>query len=1047
MRKINILHLSDTHINKNEVINIQAISKYIVNDIKKLQKEKQFESLDLICFTGDLINSGQNDGELYNVANNEFLMPLINGINLSQSNFFMCQGNHENDLSLFDEVIYDGLKNKISNTENIKDMWASKKIYNYLNSSVNNFNDFFDKFNSENNRLSNLTSWAIRTISDYSIGIVVANSTWNSCGNSEEDYGKLLIGFPEIEYAYTKIAATDLKIIMFHHPIEQLCEVDRIECEKLLNKFDIVLNGHTHLPDQFQKFSEITNTLYLCAGQLNDTTGERNGYSLIEINPYTKDVTVSFRKYFSKRKCFGPSLDDTEQGCFVYNLNNDNIPLKESYQLAKFMLNFYKDNLREKLITNILYGDNECKYIEPLIKNHSNFTEYTNDDEEKIITIDEMIKSNINYWLFGKINYGKSTTLNIIAYKCCCKFELYQKLPIVLDFKKLDLKGKKQIFRGIRKLLTGEYNCEIKIKDDNIEEILKSGYIIILIDNFDVTDQLHKKIITQFMETNPNVNIIITQQEDILNYYNLEHIFDKLEDFEHVYLQPVPKKMIINFAEEAIDESLDENTYNIIEKTTNAISELGMGKTPFNIIMLLNIYRDDNEFTVISEANVVERFMELLLEKINVTENDISSFDFRNKEDFLISIADYMLKNDKFTILKSEYDTLIDNFFKPHGLDSKKSNFETLFFDKKILVLFNDEISFNYKFILDYYIAKSFVKFGLPDSIYKNYGYLKFVNELNYYSGFQRDANKIFYHVKKEVENLLEKFGKNTTYIDNYDIDLEFEFNTPSKHLNIEEKSELSDKPDRSQNYMPNEYSKKNDITNTTNNDSLPVEIVFPLLSVFGRFVRNMDYLPIEEKIQLIKYCINVSCIILNDFCEFLVSSLPSINEMFEDLNVTKEILNGTDVERMVKDFVSMLKMTMPIAIESLLHEWIGNKKLLPVFETIKDDNNFSIIGDFIFSILYLDLRAPNSYENIRQMIKNIDNKSLLKLIYAKLISIYMLTTSSYEEKRVESLIADLVIKQNPTKRKGKMTYGIDRNKTINNLRAQKQNSSQSLDK
>lgn len=1033
MRNINIVHLSDLHMEGKEISRVNSLTKYISEDLKKLQKEKNI-SLDMICFTGDLINSGQNNGSLYSVAHKNFIVPLLNEIDFNQNNFFICQGNHENDLALLDEVIYEGLSSKISNINDIEEMWTSKKIYHYLSSNTTNFNDFFSNINTQINVLSKLTFYTIREIDGYSVGIVIINSSWHSTGKSANDYGKLIIGFPEIENAYSHIQDSDLKLIMFHHPLEHIYETDRIECEKILNKFDIILNGHTHVSSQIQRFSEITNTLYLCAGQLNDFTEGRNGYSLIEINPYTKEVTVSFRKYYSKKKCFGPSIDDSEYDLCTYNLNNNNISLKESYKLSKFMLSFYEEKLKEKLITNILYNNCKCAYIDPLIKNFSEFTEFTNDEDEKIISIEEMIQGN-NYWLFGKINYGKSTTLKIIAYKCCCNFEKFQKLPILIDFNLIDVNGKKQLFRAIKKFLSGEHNCEIKIQDDNLEKIIQNGYIIILIDNFDINNSIHKKIVFQFITEYPHVNVIITQQEGILDYYNFENVYDEFDNFESVYLQPVKKMMIINFAENILDNTLNDNMYSIIEKTTNAISDLGMGKTPFNVIMLLNIYGDDNEFAVINEANVVERFMELLLEKINISENDISTFDFRNKEDFLISIAKYMHENDKFTILKSEYDDLIECFFNPYGLDSKKSNFDTLFFEKKVLILHNDEVSFIYKFILDYYVAKSFVKFGFPEYILENYNYLKYVNELNYYSGIQRDSSKIFCQVKKDIEFIINKFESDTKYIDDYKIDFPLKFNAPSKRLNIEQKSELTDKPDKSQNYRPHEYSKKTNNTLLIDNGLLPKEIIFPLLNIFGRLIRNMDYLSIDDKTESIKSCIKSCCIILNDFCEHLDISLEN---KYEEFDKKYEMDDDFNIDDFVTKFTSMLKMTMPIAIECSLYECVGNRKLLPIFELIKDNNDFSTIANFFFSILYLDLKAPKSYENIKKIIKDVDNEAILKLIYVKLISIYMLTTSSHEEKKVENLIIDLVVKQNPPIRTGNRIQNIDRNVAIKNLRNKK---------
>ncbi len=1036
MRNINLIHISDLHMDNSNIGTAKTIINCIIDDLTKLKNQNDI-TLDMMYFTGDIINSGQNEGELYDIAIENAITPIMKAAQLENRNFFACQGNHENDLTLFDDIVYDGMNSHLKDENKFKNLWKNDKIYNYVNNSTNAFNNFFEKINSERNQLSKLTSCAIRNFDGYSVGVVILNSSWRSCGDSKRDYGNLILGFCELEESLNKIENVDFKIAVFHHPIEYICEIDRVECEKLLSKFDLILNGHTHNPEQFQIFSEITNTVYLTAGQLNDMSGLRNGYTIIEINPFTKNVTTTFRKYFSKRHCFDVSSEENKTGTFVYNFKTDNNALKEAYNLSKNSTTHYEALLKEKLISNLFYNEDKCRYIEPYIKNNSEFTEFTVDTEEKIFTTDDILKNHTKYSLFGKANYGKSTALKILAYNSCLSFEKYQKFPVFIDFNYFDFNGKTQIVRAIKKFINKICNYK-SIEDSLIEEMLNNNYMFLLIDNFDITEKKHTKVVEDFVNIYPLAQIIVTQQEDILDYYNFERIFENFKGFERLYIQPVKKIDIIEFAERYTEETCDDSIYSIIDKTTGAISELGMGKTPFNIIMLMNIYGDDNEYTVINEANVVERFMELLLEKVNIVENSISTFDFRNKEDFLVSLAKYMHNNNSYVISLTEYNKLIEDFFEPVGLDYKKSKFDTLFFEKKVLLQEDGEVSFRYKFILEYYIAKSFIKYGLPEDICINYNYLKYANELNYYSGINREINDLFEKIEINIQELLNNYKDDIRYEKEYKIDLSIKFTAPQKTLTVAQKSELTDRPDKSQNYNPHDY-KKHTYT-SCDNQSVEIEsskvTILAILNVYGRLVRNMDYLPVERKITSISNCINCCCIILNQFCEHLIYT---VNQKYATIKENIRLHEGIkDVDKFINDSISMLKMVMPIAIENMLFEWIGNKKLLPVFDALYKKNGYSVLGDFFFSTLYMDLKSPSSYEKIKGMINRTENESILKLIYVKLISIYMTTTSSYEEKKVETLIIDLVIKQNPPRRKGNKYMCIDKNDAIQNLRDKK---------
>lgn len=498
MRNINILHLSDLHIKNNTSPN--SIIKIILQDIGKISKTNK---IDFICFTGDIINSGSNNGELYQKAREIFIDPLLKAADINENKFFICQGNHENDLNLFDDIIYEGITSKINNENKLYQLWDSHRIYQYVSQDTNNFQDFLRSINSTN-IISKLSSYSIINIDKYSIGIVILNSSWMCCGDSTKDYGKLILGYPELRNAYEKIIDTDFKIVMFHHPFEYICEIDRINCAKILNEFDLILTGHIHDINQYQKFSEINNNLFLTAGQLNDTSGTRNGYSLIEINPFNKNVTITFRKYYYKRHCFDISTEESKNGTITYKLNTQNTILKEAYNLSMDILLFYEQSLKDRLITNLFYNNKNCSYIEPYIKNNSEFTEFTEEKEDKVFTIDDILLSNKKYLLFGKQNYGKSTTLKIISFQCCKDFNKYQKYPIIIDFDNFDFNGHNQLLRGIKKLIKQHHNKIIN--EEVLEELINQGYLLVMIDNADITKNKQIDAIDSFLKNIQHLN-------------------------------------------------------------------------------------------------------------------------------------------------------------------------------------------------------------------------------------------------------------------------------------------------------------------------------------------------------------------------------------------------------------------------------------------------------------------------------------------------------------------------------------------------------------
>lgn len=76
---------------------ISEIVAKMINDALKVQKEQNIK-IDLVCFTGDLIQRGDNavDNEKQLELAEEILVnPVLSGLGLEKDKFIMVPGNHE----------------------------------------------------------------------------------------------------------------------------------------------------------------------------------------------------------------------------------------------------------------------------------------------------------------------------------------------------------------------------------------------------------------------------------------------------------------------------------------------------------------------------------------------------------------------------------------------------------------------------------------------------------------------------------------------------------------------------------------------------------------------------------------------------------------------------------------------------------------------------------------------------------------------------------------------------------------------------------------
>lgn len=101
MKSLNIMHISDAHIQKKNELEIKEVVDKLISDALKVQNENSFK-IDLVCFTGDLIQRGDNalkDEKQLEIANTILIEPLLHGLNLTKDKFLLVPGNHEVDIS------------------------------------------------------------------------------------------------------------------------------------------------------------------------------------------------------------------------------------------------------------------------------------------------------------------------------------------------------------------------------------------------------------------------------------------------------------------------------------------------------------------------------------------------------------------------------------------------------------------------------------------------------------------------------------------------------------------------------------------------------------------------------------------------------------------------------------------------------------------------------------------------------------------------------------------------------------------------------------
>lgn len=206
MVSLNILHISDAHIQKKDVLEIKEIVQKLINDINRVQIDKDIK-IDLICFTGDLIQRGDrsiDDEGQWKIAQEILVEPLLKTLNLSQDRFVFVPGNHEVDIRKIVVALENGLQ--------VKSLDRIQILMDNFDTSYKSRLDYFYDIVKENQpdaKFGILGYSCKKEINGINVGLACVDSAWRSSGKGISEKSNLYIGLRQLKELYSDIENTN----------------------------------------------------------------------------------------------------------------------------------------------------------------------------------------------------------------------------------------------------------------------------------------------------------------------------------------------------------------------------------------------------------------------------------------------------------------------------------------------------------------------------------------------------------------------------------------------------------------------------------------------------------------------------------------------------------------------------------------------------------------------------------------------------------------------------------------------------------------------
>lgn len=1032
---IGILHISDLHISSKTCESIDEMVKKLIKDVKKVKEDNLFE-INYICFTGDLIDKGSQaiSGEKQlDLGINHFIEPLIKELGIERNNFILVPGNHEvntDEIEPMTEIGLASINNKKQLNliiENMKPEYTKRLVYFYEHMIKGYLTDA---------ELGDLGYSILREFNDKKIGFVGLDSSWRSSGKGDIERGNLIVGISQIEHHYRKIEDADIKICLMHHPLDWISDLEMNDIEVKLNKFDFVLSGHIHDMKDRQIVTQSYKTVYNTAGKLSPIKDLYSGYSIININADNMTCDIYSREYFPQpREDFDKGLRINKDGKVSYKLEKYNEEEILKLNLKSNLKKLYMDKSQKHEMFRTIYNtspNNKNDYfVYPNLYNKSKYERLHDDGSEKNddvkVSFEELIFSSDNIVFFGKREIGKTTILHKIGLSNASSNN--EHIPVYINMR--DARNTKNVIKLTHQFFVDNISDDIGLSKSQTEMLIKNGKILYLLDDFDPSIKSHRSLLDIINNDYQNNRFILTVEETFFQEHSYTNTFDIGIEHKCIYIDYFTKKhlrdMLKKWSVGKDDFDSNKMTNQIMSYCNNTLFSL----SPFNIAVFMTIWENDRSFLPVNEGIVMQQYLDVVLNKLSIDNLDRSTFGFDLMQDFLGYIAYELFKNEKYYFTIDEFEDIVDKYHKEKGFKKSKSKFDKIFFEKNILYNNRNHVFFINTGILEYFIA--FYATKEPDVYnklveYKNRRYV--VRELIYYSGLVPNCSELLNLLFK---NINETISRNLEVIENVEkINIGIEFQNDSDTMkdvitgnrrSIEEIDGLFEVTDRVEPCLTD-----NRIVSDGDRESF-----FDLLTIYGGVIKNAETMNKKtKKLHLNTYMLGINFqfgIIVDQFSSYLRSEKGDLEE---NMKLKVPEMTKSEFEEMQNISSEMVKIIMPIGLQSFISTNVGTQKLDIVISELMNENSNKKFTKFMLIFLYCDLGCEDFTDYLKEYIKNENSKDMLKLVVLKLAFYYRTRyfgDNDIIEKKLIDLITDAHMKvNNMNKQQDKIKKGEIKN-------------------
>ena len=727
-------------------------------------------------------------------------------------------------------------------------------------------------------------------------------------------------------------------IVVAHHPLDWLNETSRETATTIIaQSAQAYLSGHLHRVDPQTLHSLAGTCFFAQSGALYDHRDRWNGYGIYQVVPGSPHVKMNYRRWFERRRQFGKAEDLTPDGV-AYSSQE----ARAFFAGVRTSLDYQRlDEWRKSTLLPAVEA--ECGQSLSPVPIETSFVdpEFTRDvlitsevsslaPKKENVTFEQAISAQGNLLISAPKQSGKTTALRQWAFRLARdpSSQGHWTIPALIDFK---------TFREYPAYIETRVSRKFPGLPEGVGSkiLLQSGAVCVIVDDVDFENQTSLKALGDFMAMYPACRYVLASASALVDSSAWEPVIAPELPLTHIRLRPLRRKHLLSLIRShGVDDPNQADQ--LLERVTREARALNVPLTAVTSSLLIQVFSSEPDRVLVNQATLIERYVELLLQKFTRPDIELKSFDFKLKRDLLAVIAEQMDREDEYNPLQNTVLEWVIKYVEHYGFPQAADQIVQHLIGCRILEKSDSPEGVRLHFTLaafeSYFAAFRMIESKeFRDWVMDSDRYLTHSDTVSFYAALARNDRAVLDTVFSEFARLTTSMWedaspevKDGTFMDDYV--------EPNPEASVEEVFAIQDVV-KSKSEIDIERGDLQDTEAgplvTTQQMNRPDyksvgERWFAHLALVSLVLRHMELIPDAEKRKLLKQALTGWL----QFCTLSLSLVPIIarDKKLVFNGVTYRLNLQTDIP--IGELARRLSLVMPLATSSVATNYIGSEKL-----------------------------------------------------------------------------------------------------------------------